>query len=99
MSNRRDGTLYASVTADLARRVWEHRNGAGSTFVRRYRLYRLVFYERHEDIRSATQRETNIKYWPRAWKVRLLERDNPGWGDLYPGLVGEGDWTTLTIRK
>ncbi|MBS0641190.1 MAG: GIY-YIG nuclease family protein [Acetobacteraceae bacterium] len=91
MSNRPNGTLYVGVTADLARRVWEHRNGVGSVFVRRYGLVRLVYWEAHDDIRSAIQRETNVKYWPRAWKVRLLERMNPAWKDLYPALMGLDD--------
>ena len=99
MSNRRNGTLYAGVTADLVRRVWEHRNGAGSTFVRRYGLHRLVFFEPHDDIRVAIQRETNIKGWPRAWKVRLLEWDNPEWVDLYPSLVEDPTWLEIPRRS
>jgi putative endonuclease len=95
MSNRRNGTLYAGVTSDLVRRVWEHRNGVGSQFVRRYALHRLVFFEPHDDIRVAIQRETNIKYWPRAWKVRLLERENPEWKDLYLGLVSDPSWLEI----
>lgn len=82
MSNRKDGTLYTGVTADLVRRVWEHRNGAGSVFVRRYALYRLVYYERHDDILTAIHREKTIKTWLRAWKVRLIQRHNPEWDDL-----------------
>ncbi len=82
MSNRRDGTLYAGVTSDLVRRVEEHRSGAGSEFVRRYGLHRLVYYERHQDIVTAIQREKAIKTWRRAWKVRLIQRGNPEWVDL-----------------
>jgi putative endonuclease len=88
MSNRRDGILYIGVTNDLIRRVWEHREGRGSSFVRRYGLTRLVYIERHEDIRTAIQRVTNLKRWPRAWKVRLLAAGNPEWADLYPTLLG-----------
>jgi len=88
MANRRDGTLYVGVTADLIRRVWEHREGAGSAFVRRHGLTRLVRFERHDEIRAAIQRETSLKNWPRAWKVRLLAKDNPEWVDLYPSLIG-----------
>ncbi len=87
MSNRPNGTLYVGVTADLVRRVFEHSSGTGSSFVRRYGLTRLVWYEFHEEIAKAIQRETNIKYWPRAWKVRLLETMNMDWTDLYPTLV------------
>ena len=50
MTNRRNGTLYIGVTNDLLRRVWEHREGVGSSFVRKYGLTRLVYCERHEDI-------------------------------------------------
>jgi putative endonuclease len=87
MSNKRNGTLYIGVTNDLVRRVWEHREGMGSGFVRRYALSRLVYFERHDDIRVAIQRETSLKRWPRAWKVRLLAAQNPQWQDLYPSLL------------
>jgi len=83
MSNRPNGTLYIGVTADLARRVWQHREGTGSEFVRRYGLTQLVYAERHEEIVRAIQREKNIKDWPRAWKVRLIQAINPDWRDLY----------------
>ncbi|MDB5366144.1 MAG: hypothetical protein JWM77_2071 [Rhodospirillales bacterium] len=82
MTNRRDGTLYIGVTSDLARRAWEHREGAVEGFTKRYGLKRLVYAERHDDIRDAIQRETSLKRWPRAWKVRLLQADNPTWDDL-----------------
>ncbi len=87
MTNRRNGTLYVGVTNDLIRRVWEHREGTGSRFVRRYDLTKLVYFEHYEDIRVAIQRETSLKRWPRAWKVRLLASENPEWEDLYPSLV------------
>jgi putative endonuclease len=70
------------VTAELARRVWEHREGVGSAFTARYGLKRLVYAERHDTILAAIQREKNLKHWPRAWKVALILRDNPGWEDL-----------------
>ena len=88
MSNRPNGTLYTGVTADVVRRVYEHKSGVGSSFVRRYGLTNLVYFEVHDEIGRAIQRETNIKYWPRAWKVRLLEGMNPNWEDLYPDLIG-----------
>jgi putative endonuclease len=82
MTNHPNGTLYIGVTNDLARRVWEHRTGMGSSFARRYYLKRLVFTERHEEIRNAIQRETSLKRWPRAWKVALIEEQNPEWRDI-----------------
>ena len=82
MSNRPNGVLYVGVTADLVRRVHQHRAGTDQSFVRRYGLFLLVYAERHEDILAAIQREKNIKGWPRAWRVRLIHRLNPEWRDL-----------------
>jgi putative endonuclease len=77
MTNRRNGTLYIAATVDLARRVWEHREGAADGFTKQYGLKRLVYAEEHKDILAAKQREMNIKHWRRTWKVRLIPRDNP----------------------
>lgn len=87
LTNRPHGTLHVGVTADLARRVWEHRIGAGSRFAARCRLGRLVHAERHESILGAVQREKNIKHWSRAWKIAPNERGNPHWSDLYDALL------------
>jgi putative endonuclease len=84
VTNRRNGTLYTGVTADIVRRAFEHRTGAIEGFTKRYGLHRLVWFEHHETIEAAIRRETNIKGWNRAWKVRLIHRDNPDWEDLYP---------------
>ena len=59
----------------------------GDGFTRRYGLKRLVYTERHEDIRVAIQREKNLKHWSRAWKVRLILAENPQWNDLYDHLA------------
>ena len=87
MTNRPDGTLYIGVTNDLARRAFEHREGLNEGFTRRYGLTRLVYAERHDDIRTAIQREKTLKHWPRAWKTRLILARNPDWLDLYDALV------------
>jgi putative endonuclease len=87
MTNRPNGTLYTGVTSDLPRRIWEHRNGVLEGFTKRYKLNRLVYAERHEDIRLAIQREKTLKTWPRAWKVRLVTASNPEWEDLYNQIV------------
>jgi putative endonuclease len=83
LTNRPHGTLYIGVTSNLARRVWEHREGVADGFTKRYNLKRLVFVERHEEILVAIQREKTMKHWPRAWKVALIVAANPGWDDLY----------------
>jgi putative endonuclease len=87
VTNRPNGTLYTGVTSNLSRRIYEHREGLVAGFTTRYGLKTLVYYEFHEDIRLATQRESNIKHWPRAWKARLIVDFNPDWRDLYEGLA------------
>lgn len=86
LASRKNGTLYIGVTNDIARRVWEHRQGTGSRFVKKYRVARLVHAEPYEEIERAIQREKTMKEWPRAWKIRLIERANPEWDDLYERL-------------
>ncbi|MCZ4266143.1 GIY-YIG nuclease family protein [Erythrobacter sp. G21629-S1] len=83
MSNRRDGVLYIGVTADLSRRIVQHREGKGSAFCRRYGLTRLVYAEEHDSIEDAIAREKAMKAWKRAWKIELIEGVNPGWDDLF----------------
>ena len=83
MPNRPNGTLYVGATSDIARSIWEHRAGVADGFTRQYALHRLGYVERHETILAAKQRERNMKHWPRAWKVRLILRDNPRWDDLF----------------
>ncbi len=87
MTNRPNGTLYVGVTSGLMRRVWEHRDGVAEGFTKRYGLKRLVYFERHDDISRAIQREKTIKHWPRAWKVRIILDANPSWDDLYDTLA------------
>ena len=83
MSNRKDGVLYIGVTADLSRRIVQHREGKGSAFCRRYGLTRLVYAEEHDSIEDAIAREKAMKAWKRAWKIELIEGANPEWDDLF----------------
>ena len=81
------GTLYVGVTSDLVKRVWEHQTKAVPGFTARYGVDRLVWYEPHENAESAIRREKQIKEWKRDWKLNLIERHNPHWIDLYPGIA------------
>ena len=83
MASRRNGTLYTGVTNHLARRSSEHKDGTGSVFTKQYGVRMLVYYEVHTSISEAIQRETNIKHWPRKWKLDLIESQNPQWRDLF----------------
>jgi putative endonuclease len=77
LTNRPNGTIYTGVTSDLIKRIGEHKDGKIEGFSRRYYLKRLAWFEFHDEITAAIQRESNIKHWPRQWKVNLIERGNP----------------------
>ncbi len=86
MTNKPRGVLYVGVAADLAARVYQHREGAGSAFCRKYGLKRLVWSARHDCIEEAIDHEKRLKKWRRDWKIRLIEDMNPDWRDLYETL-------------
>jgi putative endonuclease len=75
------------VTSNLQKRAWEHKNDFVQGFTKRYGVHRLVYYELYEDMVSAIRREKQMKKWNRAWKLELIERQNPGWSDLWEGIV------------
>jgi putative endonuclease len=81
------GTLYIGVTSNLVKRVYEHRMKVVPGFTKEYGIYRLVFFEQHTDIEAAIRREKRLKKWNRAWKIRLIEEQNPNWDDLYPSIA------------
>ncbi|HSB80124.1 MAG TPA: GIY-YIG nuclease family protein [Candidatus Methylomirabilis sp.] len=87
LASRRNGTLYIGVTSDLVKRIWEHRNNMVEGFTKRYGVHQLVWYELHDNMEAAIQREKRLKDWKRAWKLELIETTNPGWRDLYQTLV------------
>jgi len=87
LASKRNGTLYTGVTSNLLKRVWEHKNNVAEGFTKKYSVHTLVWYEAHETMASAIQREKTIKNWKRAWKIRVIEEMNPQWGDLYPDLL------------
>jgi putative endonuclease len=87
LASGRNGTLYIGVTSNLAKRVFEHREGLASAFTKRYGIQILVWYEVFPLIQDAIQRETSLKRWKRSWKLALIEEINPEWKDLAPGLV------------
>ncbi|BCB20683.1 GIY-YIG nuclease family protein [Bosea sp. ANAM02] len=83
VTNKPRGTLYLGVTADLVRRVSEHKQVAGRSFTARYNLDKLVWFEVFGEIERAIQRETSLKRRSREWKIKLIEMGNPGWRDLF----------------
>jgi len=87
LASKPGGTLYVGVTNDLVRRAFEHREGLAEGFTKRYAVKTLVYYEQHDTLLLAIQREKNIKHWPREWKIDLIVSMNPDWRDLYPEIV------------
>ncbi|MBB5706048.1 putative endonuclease [Sphingopyxis panaciterrulae] len=83
MASQKNGTIYIGVTNDLIRRTCEHREGQFAGFSQKYRVKHLVHYEQFQDIRDAIQREKRLKKWNRAWKIELIETQNPDWRDLW----------------
>ncbi len=82
LASDRNGTLYIGVTSDLVKRIDQHRNKVVDGFTEKYEVASLVWYEKHETIESAIQREKQMKKWKRLWKLREIEEINPGWKDL-----------------
>ena len=88
MTNQYRNVLYTGVTNDLIRRVYEHRNHLiKDSFTARYHITKLVYFEATEDVRSALEREKQIKSWKRARKDALVESQNPTWEDQYPTIL------------
>ena len=83
MANENNTVLYTGVTNDLARRVYEHKNGLGSAFVKRYNAHKLVYYELGDDVYSAITREKQIKGGSRQKKIDLVNSTNAEWKDLF----------------
>ena len=87
LASNQNGTLYIGVTSDLGKRAWEHKNDLVEGFTKRYGVHRLVYYELHSDMLSAITREKQLKKWNRAWKLELIEENNPEWNDLWDEIV------------
>jgi putative endonuclease len=83
MTNKKDGVLYTGITNSIARRAYEHKNGLCEGFTKKYNLKILVYYEMFNDAEVAIKREKDLKGWSRNWKIKLIEKTNPQWIDLY----------------
>jgi putative endonuclease len=87
LASERNGTLYIGVTSDLVKRIWEYKNNLVKGFTKRYNVHSMVWYELHDNMGSAIEREKNLKEWKRTWKIKLIEEDNPKWSDLYNSIL------------
>ena len=87
LASARYGTLYIGVTSNLIGRVWQHREGVIEGFTKKHGVKQLVWFEVHADALSAIAREKQLKKWNRAWKIDLIQKENPYWRDLYDDIV------------
>ena len=82
ITNRKNGILYIGITGNLKQRLYQHRNRNLKSFSSRYRLDKLVYYEKFEYPSLAIKREKQLKKWNRLWKINLINDFNPDWEDL-----------------
>jgi len=87
MASKRNGVLYIGSTTDLVKRIWEHKTSVIPCFTSKYNVHRLVYIETHQDYEYALTRELQMKKWERAWKIELIEKENPQWKDLYLEII------------
>lgn len=87
LASKKYGTLYIGVTSDLVRRIHEHKSKIVAGFSKRYSVDGLVWFEIYDDPVTAIEREKELKKWRREWKIRLIEKQNPDWIDLYPQIA------------
>lgn len=86
ITNQKNGTLYIGVTSNLLQRIQQHKEKTIKGFTTKYSLDKLIWYETHDTMYTAISREKAMKEWKREWKIKLIEKDNPEWRDLYDGL-------------
>jgi len=82
LASKKNGTLYIGVTSNLQKRVHEHKEKLADGFTKKYNVDKLVYFEQTTDVISAITREKQLKKWNRAWKLKLIEGDDPQWKDL-----------------
>ncbi|MDP1677598.1 MAG: GIY-YIG nuclease family protein [Bacteroidota bacterium] len=83
LTSKKYGTLYVGMTSTLKNRIFRHKESLIPGFTQKYKVHLLVYFEQYSDIRDAIVREKQLKKWNRAWKIRLIEKMNPLWKDLY----------------
>ena len=87
LASARNGTLYIGVTSNLVQRIWQHKNEVIEGFTEKHSVHSLVYFELLDDMTNAITREKQLKKWNRAWKLSLIEKQNPTWEDLWPMIL------------
>ena len=89
LASKRNGTLYVGMTDDIAKRVVRHKSRRANQFAAKYDVDKLVYYEKHRSLEEALKREKQVKKWRRQWKMRMIEKQNPAWEDLFSEVIKE----------
>jgi putative endonuclease len=87
IASKRNGTIYIGVTNNLLKRIEQHKDNLVEGFTNKYNVHNLVYYEIYRNIGDAIAREKRMKKWIRSWKLKLIEKSNPDWKDLYDSLI------------
>jgi len=87
LASCKNGTLYIGVTSDLIKRVWEHKNNITKGFTSKHDVKGLVYFEQTSSVEEAIKREKQLKSWNRDWKIKLIEKNNPEWIDIYENII------------
>ena len=87
LASKYQGALYTGVTSNLPQRIWQHKHKLVDGFSQQYNVDRLIWYELHMEMYAAITREKQIKKWNRAWKIELIETDNPNWNDRFEEIL------------
>jgi len=83
LASKKNGTLYTGMSSELKSRMYQHKNNLVEGFTKKYTVHKLVYYECTQNVNEAIKREKQLKKWNRTWKIRLIEKENPDWKDLY----------------
>ena len=89
LASKKNGSLYVGVTSNLIKRIGEHKSNVVPGFTQKYNIHNLVYFESGDDINGAIEREKQLKRWKRDWKIKLIEKENPDWKDLYGELTDD----------
>jgi putative endonuclease len=88
LASQRNGTLYIGVTNGLLKRNLQHKwKEKSDSFTAIYDVNKLVYYETYQWIQDAINREKQLKGWNRLWRLRLIEKENPEWRDLFVDMM------------
>ncbi len=90
LASKRNGTLYAGMTGNLGKRAVQHKGQNTNQFAAKYDVNKLVYYEKQDSLETAVKREKQIKKWRRQWKIKLIEKTNPEWNDLFGEVINAG---------